>query len=112
MRVAVTHEDGSVSAYRLGRIEDLPNPLTGQTTPAVEVAAQLFDQARVEFPGAEVRIQRLVSNEDADENGENATSRWIDAEELREDHVSPEGHLVVARELAMQQAQQASQEGS
>ncbi len=67
MRVVVHHPartepDGtevpeSVSAYRMSRIYDLPNPLTGETVPKDEVAATLVEQAQEEFPDLEVSIE-------------------------------------------------------
>lgn len=74
MRVVVHHparteEDGtaveeSVAAYRLGRIEDFVNPLTGETTPKDEVAKALLAAAAEEHPGLRVSIEYLHDNGD------------------------------------------------
>jgi hypothetical protein len=78
MRVAVHFPDGTVSAYRLGRIEDGRHNFfihTGETIPIDEFVQGLVDQAKKEFPDADVVVERLV----ATENGE---SEWISAEEF------------------------------
>lgn len=81
MRVVVHHparteEDGtaveeSVAAYRLGRIDDFVNPITGETTSKVDVAAALVEQAKADHPGLEVSIEHLHDNGDD-------TSTWKD----------------------------------
>lgn len=76
MRVAVEHKDGSVSAYRFGRVIEGHhnlNVLTGEQHPVEDVLNALADQARREFPEAKVRIQKLVDNGDD-------TSTWVDVD--------------------------------
>lgn len=103
MRVVVHHparteQDGtevpeSTSAFRLGRIEDLVNPMTGETTPKEEVATALLQQAQEEFPGQDVKIEYLHSQGDE-------TSEWRD--HPPEEPASPgEAH---AQELTAEQS--------
>lgn len=68
----------SKSAYRLGRIEDFTNPLTGETTPREEVAAQLVEAAKREFPGLEVAIEHLHVAERHPETNEAIRHEWKD----------------------------------
>jgi hypothetical protein len=73
MRVVVHHperteEDGtvvapSVAAFRVGRIEDHTDLLTGETTPREKVAEILLAQAKEENPGCAVKIEYLHSVE-------------------------------------------------
>jgi hypothetical protein len=113
MRVAVRHpgrteEDGttvpeSFSAYRVGRIDDHVDLLTGETTSADEVAEILVEQAKAEYPDCEVAIQRLIDNGDG-------TSKWVNAEEVPEGATSPDGVVVKAPELVIEQSQDAAPE--
>lgn len=118
MRVAVHHpervEDGekipaSVTAFRIGRIEDLVNPLTGETTPQEKVAEIFLAAAEEEFPDCEVVLERLVHNGDApgeDPFGAGGTSSWVKHDEVAEGARSPDG-TVIGVELAVEQAQAA-----
>lgn len=111
MRVAVLHPertepDGTVvpvstAAFRIGRIEDYVNPLTGETTPAAEVAEQLLQQAKDEFPDAEMSIEHLVDNGDG-------TSRWVHEDHVEEGMVKPGGGVVAAKDISAEQTQEAS----
>lgn len=135
MRVVVHHpertgEDGeqipaSVSAYRLGRITDYVNPITGETTPADEVAATLLAQAKEEFPGQQVELEVLVHNGDEtfrdveQEDGSVAkmgngdgTSTWVHHEQVPDGAVSPEGTVIKAPELRIAQSQSAAPEST
>lgn len=109
MRVAVHHParteevDGetvevpeSVAAFRLGRIEDFTNPLTGETTPKDEVAAHLLKEAQAEFPDLECKIEYLTN----EEGGE--TSVW--ASTPPPEGSSPGGGVAAAQELHVEQA--------
>lgn len=87
MRVVVHHPERkegeetipeSVSAYRMGRIEDFVNPLTGETTPRDQVAAALLEQAKEEFPGLEVSIEHLHEVEHDPETGKPVAHEWRD----------------------------------
>lgn len=109
MRVAVHHPartepDGttvpeSVSAFRLGRIHDFVNHLSGETTEAAEVAKVLFGQAAKEHPDCRVVIEHLVDNGDG-------TSRWVPEGQVPEGATSPDGSVVAARELSATQTQE------
>lgn len=88
MRVVVTHpgrveEDGtevpeSKAAYRVGRITDHTDLLTGETTPADKVAELLVEQAKEEFPGQEVAIEHLHVAERHPETNEVVAHEWKD----------------------------------
>lgn len=113
MRVVVHHpervEDGetvpaSVSAYRLGKIDDHVDLLTGKTTPRAEVAAILLEQARAEFPGQDVSVEYLHEVEVDDETGKAVRHEW--RAEPPEVPVPPgENH---ERTLSVEQSQEAS----
>jgi hypothetical protein len=115
MRVAVHHPartepDGteipeSVCAYKLGRVQDHTDVLTGKTTSAGDVAELFVEQAKAEFPGCFVVIERLVDNGDG-------TSKWVHVDEVPEGAVSPEGTTVKAPELAVAQEQQTAPGGA
>lgn len=86
MRVAVQHTDPKhpnhgVAAYRFGRVQNTPHPLTGENLKADDIMVSLLDQAREEFPEPEYRVwpERLS---EPDEDGE---STWdeIDEDALR-----------------------------
>lgn len=88
MRVVVNHparveEDGteiaeSKSAFRLGRISDHTDLLTGETTPREKVAEILTEQAKAEFPGCEVSIEHLHEVERDPETNEITSHEWKD----------------------------------
>lgn len=114
MRVVVHHPareeaDGtqvaaSKSAFRLGRITDHTDILTGATTPRDEVAAILLKQAQEEFPGQEVAIEHLHVAGRHPETGEVVAHEW-------KDH-PPEQAVAVGevheQELAADQTQEAA----
>lgn len=83
MRIAVTCPDdhsvspGATFAYALGRIEEGVHnaPIGHAPVPFADFVARLLAEARAEFPGAVVRLERMVDNGDG-------TSSWIDAEEF------------------------------
>lgn len=111
MRVVVHHPEreeddrtvpASKAAYRLGRIEDWTNPLTGETTPKAEVAEILLAQAREEFPDLDVTVEHLHEGEV--ENGEVVTHEWKD-HPPEQPVAAGDPHAV---ELSAQQAQEAS----
>lgn len=125
MRVAVHHpgrvEDGetippSVFAFRVGRITDHVDVLTGETTPKEQVAAQLLEQAKAEFPDCEVVLEVLVHNGDAppreledgtlvdEPHGEGGTSTWVHHEQVPDGAVSPKGGTI-AKQLEVEQPQ-------
>lgn len=113
MRVVVHHpervEDGetipaSVSAYRVGRVEDHTDLLTGKTTPKEEVAAILVEQARAEFPGQEVSIEHLHEVEVDEETGKAVRHEW--RPEPPKAPVAPGVEHV--RELSVEQPQEVS----
>lgn len=70
MRVAVHFEDGSVAAYRHGRILDTHHPATGEPISRDEIAAALIKAAKKEYPKAEVVVERLHDNGDG-------TAEWV-----------------------------------
>lgn len=115
MRVAVHHPartepdgtavEASVSAFRLGRITDLVDPITGETTPADEVAAKLLAAAKKEFPDCEVELQRLIVSIDDDLG---STSEWVHEDSVPEGAVSPGGGVIATKDLATEQSQEAS----
>lgn len=128
MRVAIHHPErtepdgtavpASVSAYRLGRITDQVDVVTGETTPAATVASALLAQAEAEFPGHEIHLERLVCNGDetfetvTQEDGSTAsvgkkdgTSTWVHHEQVPAGAVSPEGTVIAAPELTVAQPQ-------
>jgi hypothetical protein len=88
-RVAVTlppgHPHGEpdrevVFAYRLGRIREGIDTLlihTGETIPLDVFTQGLVDQAVAEYPGCEVSVQRLVMDDDSEDN-----AHWIPASEF------------------------------
>lgn len=88
MRVVVHHpareeEDGtqveaSKSAFRLGRITDFTNPITGETTPRDDVAKALIEQAQAEFPDCEVTLEHLHVAERHPETNEAIRHEWKD----------------------------------
>lgn len=80
-------EQTVVVAFRLGRIRDGIDNLiihTGEVVPIEEFRAGLFKQAQAEYPGAEVKLERLVDNGDG-------TARWIDAIEFDPSQHVPAG---------------------
>lgn len=109
MRVAVHHPvatdadgaeaPGSVFAYKWGRITDHVDVLTGETTPAAKVAELFKVQAEAEYPACEVTIERLIDSGDG-------TSQWVREDKVSADSASPEGRVVAAPELAIEQSQQ------
>ncbi len=103
MRVAVTDADGNTHAFRLGRIDDFVNPITGETHSREEVAEALKAQAEAEFPDSTVTVQALVDNGDD-------TSTWTDIAEVPEGAVGPKGRSIVAPELAVEQTTDSSEE--
>lgn len=86
MRVVVHHparveEDGtevpeSKAAFRVGRITDHTDLLTGETTPADKVAELLAEQARAEFPDCEVSIEHLHTVERDPQTNEPVAHEW------------------------------------
>lgn len=89
MRVVVHHparqeEDGtevpeSTAAFRVGRITDHTDILTGETTPAAKVAEVLLEQARAEFPDCECSIEYLHAVERDPTTNEIIAAEWKDA---------------------------------
>jgi hypothetical protein len=79
-------EGNAVVAYRLGRIEDGVHnaPIGHDPVPLEEFTQKLLEQARAEFPGCDVRLERLIDNGDG-------TSSWIDAEEFDPDIHTAQG---------------------
>lgn len=83
MRIAVTCPDdhsvspGATFAYALGRIEEgVHNAPPGHPAQELEdYVLGLVEQARAEFPGHEVRVERLVDRGDG-------TGEWIAADEF------------------------------
>lgn len=114
MRVVVHHparveEDGtevpeSTAAFRVGRITDHTDLLTGETTPADKVAELLAEQARAEFPDCEVSIEHLHVAERDPETNEAVLHEWRD--HPPEDAVPPGGDHT--QELAADQGQEVS----
>jgi hypothetical protein len=109
MRVAVHHPErkegeetipASVSAFRLGRITDLVDPLSGETTPAEQVVEKLSEEAAREFPDCEIVVERLVDNGDE-------TSSWVRVEDVPEGATSPDGTTIQGPELVAEQPQAA-----
>jgi hypothetical protein len=112
MRVVVHHparveEDGtevpeSKAAFRVGRIEDHTDLLTGETTPREKVAEILLQQAQEEFPDLEVSVEHLHPVDRNEETGEVTSHEW-------RDH-PPEGSVPPgaqhAEELAIEQTQE------
>lgn len=107
MRIAIHHPartegeqeiPASVSAFRLGRVLDFVNPMTGETTSAPDVAAALLEQAKTEYPDCEVVLERLVDNGDG-------TSSWLHENEVPEGSKSPDGKVVPAPDLVASQGQ-------
>lgn len=88
MRVVVHHPprtepDGmevpaSKSAYRLGRIVDHVDLLTGETTPREKVAEILLQQAKEEYPDCEVLIEHLHVVDRHPETNEEIAHEWRD----------------------------------
>lgn len=120
MRVAVTEPahtetiDGeqveipeSVFAYRFGRIEDFTHPLTGEVTPATEIADALLEQAKKEHPNWDVKLERLELDDTSSENPEEHTSKWVPHEEFNHENRTPGGSSH-AKDLAVEQTQEAS----
>ena len=80
MRVALHFPDGSIAAYKLGRIVDgthTDDLLTGKVTPVTDIADALAEQAKTEHPEATVVLERWKDNGDG-------TSSWIPVEETIE----------------------------
>jgi hypothetical protein len=95
MRVAVVCppddpvNPGAHFAFRLGRVEDgVHNHLlhTGETIPMDDFMAGLVEQAKAEFPNAEVRVEVLV------EDGGPEKGKWV-----TEDEYDPDQHVRVGR---------------
>lgn len=101
MRVAVHHPDSSISAFRLGRIEDFTNPITAETTPKEQVAAKLLADAQAEYPDCEIVLERLVDNGDG-------TSTWVHHEQVPDGALSPGGSVISHVDLRIEQPQEAS----
>lgn len=123
MRVAVKHPartepngdevPESIAAYRFGRIEDFVNPLTDEVTEKAEVARQLVEKAKAEFPECEVFIQRLVHNEGSEsEEHVKGTSTWVHEDEVPEGARSPGGGLVAEHVVSTEQPVGADQEAT
>lgn len=114
MRVVVHHpareeEDGTQveaakSAYRVGRVEDHVDFLTGRTTPQAEVVKLLVEAAEAEFPGQEVTVEHLHVTERHEKTGEPIAHEWKD--EPPEEQV-PAGE-VHEQVLAAEQGQEAA----
>lgn len=79
-------EGSAVIAYRLGRIEEGVHnaPIGHEPVPISDFVVALFKQAQAEYPGAEVRLERLVDNGDG-------TSSWVDAQEFDPEVHTPQG---------------------
>jgi hypothetical protein len=78
MRVAIHFEDGSVAAYKLGRIVDgthTDDLLTGKVTPITDIADALAEQAKAEYPEAEIVIERFKDNG-------NGTGSWVSVDKV------------------------------
>ncbi len=86
----------SIAAFRMSRIYDLQNPLTGETTAKEQVAAILVEQAKAEFPDHEVTIEYFHDHGD--------TASW----EPEPPEVEAAPGEVHEHELTAGQAQQAS----
>lgn len=73
LRVAITNSEGHKHAYRLGKIDDHTDILTGTTTGAQSVAETLKAKAEAEIAeaksGSTVAIEELIDNGDG-------TSTW------------------------------------
>jgi hypothetical protein len=121
MRVAIHHPESTqpdgtvipaaVSAFRLGRIDDFVNPITGETTPKDEIVAVFLAAAKAEYPDCEIVLERLVHNGDAegeDPHGEGGTSEWVHHEQVPPDSISPKGGVIAAPELIIEQPQSAA----
>lgn len=118
MRVAVHHPartnaEGvavpeSVSAYRLGRIDDFVNPITGETTSKEDVAAKLLADAQAEFPDCQVVLERLVCNNDGTPENGGGTSTWVHHEQVPAGATSPDGTVIAAPEIVAAQPQEAT----
>jgi len=119
MRVAVHFPDGSVAAYRLGRIVEGEHNVrldTGETTPIAEFLGNLIDRAKAEYPEAEVLVERLVH--DGEEtcgacgghvaaegepvcagcggSGTSTTSKWVSVDAPDQGEPAPAGQTVQA----------------
>lgn len=105
MRVAVHQDDGTVFAYKLGRIVDGQhnhNLVTGEITPIQNIIDGLVEQAKKEFPDSEVVVERLHDNGDE-------TSEWRSVDET----VTPvENNEVLDHELVATQDSNPEQENN
>lgn len=114
MRIAVHHPartepDGTevpetVAAFRLGRIHDVPHPVTGDLIPQDEIVQAYLEAAQREHPDLEVKVEYLVNNGDG-------TSSW-QAQPPADGEESPEGANVATHELSVEQSQSAMGGGS
>lgn len=108
MRVAIHFKDGSVAAYKLGRVEDgvhNSDILTGAVEPLDGFVDRLMKMAQDEFAGdpsvEEIVLEKMVMDDVVGD-----TSTWIPVEEYDPDVHTPTrpGNQVGGPELVAQVA--------